>query len=55
MNRSEIMRLENELDVALKVVDSLRLIRSLTKHGRIELAVKDGIVVYCNTTVRENL
>lgn len=48
-------RMVNEIDVAMRVVDKLRSIREATGHGRIELAVKDGLVVYLQATVRENL
>jgi len=55
MLKPEAKRLANECEVALSVIDLLRKIRTDTGHGRIELVVKDGLVVYLQATVRTNL
>lgn len=56
----------NEISVALRVIDWIRLVREKTGHGTVELAtkddsskielvMKDGLVLYLRATVRENL
>ena len=58
--------LANDVEVALRVIDWVREVREKTGHGnielstrddssKIELVMKDGVVLYLRATVRENL
>lgn len=58
--------LASDVEVALRVIDWVREVREKTGHGNIELAtkddsskielvMKDGVVLYLRATVRENL
>lgn len=46
---------ENNLDVILEVLDSLRIVRENGGYGHIELEIQDGCVLVCKATVRKHL